>query len=188
MGSFYTNYTVYGTNHRDVAEALAGRTAIVTPEHNGCVVVFDKESDEQDVSKIATLASKLSRVLKTSVLALLNHDDDILWYQFYQNGELADEYNSAPGYFDPTAEPSPPVGGSPQVLCAAFGVSDIAAVEGVLRKSSFDEGGYSFAIERHSDLVAALGISDFAVGTAYASFEYGEYPEGLTPDALLRTN
>lgn len=187
MGNFYTNYTLRTTNQRAVGTALSGRKAVVTPERNGCVVVFDEESDKQDEKCITELAAKLSREIHCPVLAILNHDDDILWYHLYEDGQLADKYDSSPNYFEPTAEPSAPAGGNAQRLCAAFGATDVASVERVLRKSAFEEGGYVFAFQRHADLVHALGISEFGVGTAYASFERGEYPGGLSADNLLTT-
>ena len=55
---------------------------------------------------MAELGTRLSLEFGCPVLAVLNHDDDILWYQLFENGKLADEYDSTPGYFDATAEPS----------------------------------------------------------------------------------
>jgi hypothetical protein len=134
---------------------------------------------------IAALASHLSDSLHCPVLAVIDHDDDILWCQLYEDGELTDDYDSTPGYFDALAEPSPPAGRDAQRLCAAFGASDVNAVERILRKSSYDEDGYAFAHERHADLVRALGLPDFAVLKAYASFERGEYPEGLSAQNMM---
>lgn len=187
MGNFYVNYTLRGIAQQAVADALAGRTCIVTPPANDTVVVFDAQSDRQDTRVIASLAAELSGKLRCPVLAVLNHDDDILWYQLYTNGDLQDEYDSTPGYFDSDAEPSGPAGGDAAKLCAVFGASDPGEVECVLRKSFFDGGGYAFAFERHNDLVNALGISPFAVGTAYASFERDELPEGMPPEDVIRT-
>jgi hypothetical protein len=180
MGNFYTNYTLRGPSQQAVTAALAGRKATVSPSHSGCVVAFDEASDDQDQERIVELAARLSSELRCPVLAVLNHDDDILWYQLYESGKQIDEYDSSPGYFDPSAGPSAPAGGDAQRLCAAFGASDVAAVERVLRKSSYDDDGYVFAFERHADLVRALGLPEFAVGTAYASFERDEFPEGLS--------
>ncbi len=186
MGNFYTNYTLRGPSQQAVAAALAGRSAIVTPAQDGCVVVFDEQSDDQDSAVITELASRLSRELRCPVLAVLNHDDDIFWYQLYLSGELADEYDSSPGYFDPSAEPSAPAGGDAQKLCSAFGASAVGEVERVLRKSSFDEGGYTFAVERHTDLARVLGIPAFGVGAGFRYVSDGELPEGLDEDSLLR--
>jgi hypothetical protein len=189
MGNFYTNYTLKGPRQDDVAAALRGRKALVAPAQNGCVVAFDEQSDEQNQEIIVGLASELSRRFACPVLAVLNHDDDILWYQLYLRGEMTDEYNSAPSYFDQTAtEKAPPAGGDAKKLCAAFQAGQIEEVERILRKSAFEEDGYVFAFERHADLVRALGISPFAVGTAYASFDRQEYPEGLSSEDLVSTS
>src|SRR5262245_28249420 len=99
MGNFYTNYTLRGPSQQAVAAALSGRTAIVTPASNGAVVVFDEESDSQDSHAIAQLGAHLSQTLNCPVLAVLNHDDDILFYQLYEGGAQTDQYCSAPGYF-----------------------------------------------------------------------------------------
>lgn len=80
MGNFYVNYTLRGPSQADVAKALAGRRARVTPMHKNCVVAFDEASDSQNRNEIVKLAAKLSKKLKCAVLAVLNHDDDILWY------------------------------------------------------------------------------------------------------------
>ena len=180
MGGFYTNYTLRGPSQKAVVGALAGRKAIASPESSGCVVAYDEASDDQDGEAIAALASHLSGTLHCPVLAVLDHDDDILWYQLYEDGKLTDEYDSTPGYFDPSAEPSAPAGGDAARLCRAFGAADVAAVEAILRKSTFDADGYAFAHERHADLVRALGIPEFAVLKAYASFERGEIPDGFS--------
>jgi hypothetical protein len=187
MGNFYTNYTLRGPDQQEVARALAGRTAIVTPERNGCVVVFDEESDDQDQERIVALAAHLSLQFRCPVLAIVNHDDDILWHQLYESGTLADEYDSSPGYFDPHAQPSAPAGGDAKRLAAAFGARDVAELEAVLRKSSYDDDGYVFAMERHGDLVRVLGLPEFAVGTAYASFDCDEFPDGLSEHDIVRT-
>lgn len=187
MGNFYVNYTAHGVTQGEVAKALAERPCIVTRSANDTVVVFDEESDSQDQEVISSLATELSLKLRCPLLAVLNHDDDIFWYQLYRDGKLEDEYDSSPGYFDESAEPSAPVGGDAAKLCAAFGSTKIEEVERVLRKSSFDDDGYVFAFERHGDLVNALGISTFGVGTAYASFEYDELPEGLSAEDVVRT-
>lgn len=182
MGNFYTNYTLRGPSQQDVVAAMAGRSAIVTPEQDGCLVVFDEQSDDQDSAIITELASRSSRELHCPVLAVLNHDDDILWYQLYLSGELTDEYDSSPGYFDASAEASGPAGGDAQKLCTAFGSSAVAEVERILR----DEGGYTFAVERHTDLARALGIPSFGVGAGFGYVSGGELPEGLQEADIVR--
>ena len=186
MGNFYTNYTLRGPSQQSVAKTLTGRSAIVAPARDGYVVVFDEESEQQDQGVINALAARLSREFGCPVLAVLNHDDDLLWYQLHVDGELADEYDSSPGYFDPSAEPSDPSGGDAHRLCSAFGASNVAEVESVLRKSSFDEDGYVFAVERHTDLFRALGIPSIGVGSGFCYVTTGELPDGLDGDSLVR--
>ena len=186
MGNFYTNYTLRGPSQQSVANVLAGRSAIVTPAQDGCVVVFDEESDEQNSEVIAELAAKLSGNLNCPLLAVLNHDDDIFWYQFYLNGELLDEYNSSPNYFGESEEgpeTSAPAGGDAKKLCSAFEAKSVAKVEHILR----DKDGYTFAVERHADLVDALGIPSFGVGACFENFSGGELPEELSADDLVQT-
>jgi hypothetical protein len=159
MGDFFTNYTLRGPGQQSVAAALAGRSAIVSPAQDGCVIVFDQESDEQNREIIAELASRLSGQFQCPVPAVLNHDDNIPRYQLYLSGGLEDEYNSNPGYFETEDEKTAmagPEGGDVRKLCAAFRADAIAEVDGILRKSSADDGGYTFAVERHGDLAAAL--------------------------------
>lgn len=187
MGNFYVNYTLRNVRQQDVAKAMAGRRARVTPAHKDCIVVFDEASDSQNQHEITGLAATLSKKLKCPLLVVLNHDDDILRYHLYLNGKLADEYDSTPGYFDPRAQPSPPSGGDAAKLCAVFG-GNPAVVEKVLRTSSFDPDRYVFAFERHAALVEALGISDYSVGTAFGSFDYDEYPEGLSANDIVEVS
>lgn len=192
MGNFYTNYTLKGPSQQAVAFALAGRKAIVTTDYNGCIMIFDEQSDQQDAKIISDLAARLSYQFSCPVLAVLNHDDDILWFQLYENGMMADEYDSAPGYFeaeDEDAAMAGPRGGDAQRLCAIFGCGEPDVVESILRKSFLDPDGYAFAFQRHGDLVDALGLPDFGVGNSYQSFEDPcfEFPDALTKKDLLRT-
>lgn len=111
---------------------------------------YDEESDSQDDDVIKDLGARASEELGAPVLAVLNHDDDVLAYWLFEAGQLVDEYNSCPGYFgdgDTT-----PAGGDATRLCAAFGVPAKAEqVDEVLRRED-----YVFALERHSDLAELL--------------------------------
>lgn len=183
MGNFYVNYTLGGVKQQAVADALAGRKCMVTPPMNNSVVVYDLQSDSQDQAIISGLAKRLSGQLNCPVLAVLNHDDDILWYALYCRGELRDEYDSSPGYFD--GDVTEPKGGDAQTLCSLFGSAQVDDVESILR-SPLEEAKYVFALQRHDDLVHALGISPFGVGGCYKYAEDGEIPEGLDESQIIR--
>lgn len=190
MGGFYSNITLKGPKQPAVAKALHGRAAIVTPNIGDCTVVYDSICDKQDADAMSELASRLSREFHCPAWAVLIHDDSVLWYRLYLSGQLADEYNSCPGYFDPDAtEITGPSGGDANKLCAAFGANQQQEVESILRRPGAAQGGgYVFETERHADLVRALLLPEFAVGVAYASFERGEYPEGLTAEQMMKAD
>jgi hypothetical protein len=181
VGNFYVNYTIKGAPREKLAEAFVGRNAIFTPEKNGCIVAADEISNDQHQEVISELAKIISQLFRWPVLAILNHDDDILWYQLWNRDELIDEYDSCPNYFSGSDEGEGPKGGNPKRLCAAFGANNPTAVERILRSND-----YVFAIERHQALVEALGISDFSVGFGYRYANGGELPPGLEEEQLLR--
>ncbi len=153
MGNFYTNFAIQRADPSRVATVLRtlGRSAYVGPTANGTTMAYDEGTEAQDESEIARLGMALSGDLKCSVLASLNHDDDILYYWLFRDGALVNEYNSWPGCFgDGGNEPS---GGSAELLADAFGVEAVAEISSVLHERRF-----VFAIERHKALAKALGI------------------------------
>jgi hypothetical protein len=189
MGNFYTNVTLHGSDQNSIAEYLTqqNRTAYVSPTVNNCTVVYDEQCEAQDTDILEELASDLSKRFGCPALAVLNHDDDILWYKLFEAGRLTDEYDSCPDYFDAEAEElSMPKGGDAQKLCSVFGSAQNAAeVERVLRAPNPD--AYVFAVERHEELVKALGIPTFSVGCGYNYIEQDELPEDLELDSLKHT-
>ncbi|MFN7139130.1 MAG: hypothetical protein ACK4UN_07320 [Limisphaerales bacterium] len=183
MGNTYTSYTLRGPTQQEVARALVGRSALVTPVSNGCVVVFDKQSDELLQAAVPALAFQWSEAFACPVLGLMNYDDDVLWYRLYIRGEKVDEYASWIGI---PGRPRVPRGGDATKLCDAFGSSNVSEVESVLRKSSEGDGSYRFAVDRHADLARALGIPTFGVGAGYSYLADGELPDGLREPDLVR--
>ncbi|MGZ4962640.1 MAG: hypothetical protein ACXWC8_08815 [Limisphaerales bacterium] len=181
VGNFYVNHTVRGATAEAVAKALKGRTAIIAPADNDCVVVFDAECDTQDQAIIAEVGEKLSSELGATVLSVLNHDDDILWYQLFEKGKVIDEYDSMPGYFDEDSDHSGALGGDAQKLAAAFGIQDSVGIARILKSDK-----YSSAVERHAALCEALNIPDFAAGCGYRYIDSGELPEDLSEDDLVK--
>lgn len=189
MGSFYTNITLRGPAQDSVAEYLnqQNRNAYVSPTANDCTVIYDAACESQDTRILEDLASELSKRFGCPALAVLNHDDDILWYKLYESGQFVDEYDSAPSYFDPHAtEIAAPKGGDAQKLCGAFKAEGRSAeVEEILRAPGIV--GYLYAAERHQALAGALGIPEFSVGCGYNYIEEDELPEDLSADDLRHT-
>lgn len=188
MGSFYTNFTVRYDDHFAVADALRsiGRTAYVAPAVNGYTVVFDCESDMQDVAAIENVGLHLSRVLETAVLGILNHDDDILCYFLFRFGQWFDSYNSCPSYFDDSCDAGTTEFDAGK-LCEAFGCTqNTESVKAILQNASDGEEGYVFAMDQHRDLVNALGLPDLAVGLGYNYIESGDLADDPDVASLIR--
>jgi len=190
MGSFYTNITARTGDLDRVATAVreVRRTALIAPPAGGAVVVFDQASEGQDVEVLKALAAHLSRACACSTIAVMNHDDDVLIYFLYDRGALKDEYNSAPGYFDPDgAADDPPSGGDVKRLLSVLGgQGSAAALDRILHTSAGDDDAFAFATDRHRELAVALGLPEFAAGAGYDYLEAGEIPEGVDVDALVR--
>lgn len=187
MGSFYTNITLHTTNQNKVVDVLnaGSRTAFVSQPQDGCVVVYDSDTESQDVDVLKELADSLSAKLGCAALAVLIHDDDLLLYTLHENGKVVDEYASA----SLDEMDAAPEGGDAARLCRAFGASHAAQVETILRtdRAGGSGGGYVFETERHEDLVKALGIPILAVATGFTYLDQGELPEGATPGTFVTT-
>jgi hypothetical protein len=181
VGNFYVNYTTSGPDREAVAKSLrsAERKAFVGPTVDGTTVFFDAESDTQHDEVIKDLGARASEDLAAPVLAVLNHDDDILAYWLFEAGQLVDEYNSCPGYFD--GDDPTPAGGDASRLCAAFGVAAKAEqVDEVLRRED-----YVFAFERHADLAELLKHPSDYVCLGYGYIEEGSLAQGGSELDLL---
>lgn len=189
MGNFYTNITLRGSNQESITEHLTRqkRNAYVSPTVGECTVVYDEECESQDTRILEELAANLSGQFNCPALAVLNHDDDILWYRLFDAGQPVDEYNSSPDYFEGAEdEAPPPEGGDARKLCRIFkSEQSVPEVERVLRAVDAD---YVFSSERHEDLAKALGLPPFSVGCGYNYLEEGDLPDGLDSDNLKHTD
>lgn len=200
MGSFCTNITLVGVDPDAVAPLLeqAGRAAYLGGA-GGHTVVYDELGEAQDGSH-AALAQELSAALGCVALASLNHDDDILYLQAFEDGEVRGEYNSAPDHFDdvdelvelgvvdPEPAAGPGAGGlgrerwnlglDPARLVALVGTGDADSLAHVAASDAV------FASDLHAQLVEVLGLPAAAVGAGYRYLERGEVPTDL--DGLRR--
>jgi hypothetical protein len=165
------------------------------------VVVAEQGFDRQNLHWMNTFTGELSNALQCAALALMVHDDDILYFELMERGQTIDRYDSCPGYFEPNASPEQlaPTGGNAELLCRVFDAqARRSEVETILRKSrgSDDGDAYLFESRRHRDLCYALNIPTWAVhfGYHYLSNHYlsNHYlskqplPTGLSPDEVVQ--
>jgi hypothetical protein len=185
MGNFYTNVTTRGPSQSDVAALLRSlnRNAFLTPTTNGFTVICDRECENQDTDLLGSLALTLSTHLECPALSVLNHDDDVLWYQLFCSGKLLDAYISASEWWEDPSEPAPQ--GNPENLCRFMGApGDPARVKKILVRST-GVLGYLFAIRRHQELLEALGQPPFAAGLGFTYLSKGDLTTGLGSEQLL---
>jgi len=190
MGNFYTNTTLKGPDRHSIVRAIdrMRRAAAVTPSQADLTVVFDRESERQDGSAYP-FVERLTRELDCLALYVTNHDDSVLYYRLYGSGEIIDQYDSCPNYFE--GDPVPPEGGDAQVLCDALGVPAARdTVHEILhydRYAAANDGArrYAWEVERHADLARALGLPLWAVGFGYTYLASGDWPEGLSQENIM---
>lgn len=188
MGNFYVNITLNGPKQKELVDKLKSlhRTAFVSPTVNNTTTVYDAECDTQDTNAISKLSKKLSSNFSCPAWAVLNHDDDVLAWELYENGKLIDEYDSSPGNFESNAEPATPIGGDSEALVRLLSSAGVVAeVEKIIRTSSFDSDGFVFAYERHQALADKLGLPKFVVGFGYNYISAGELPLGFKKDDFI---
>jgi hypothetical protein len=187
MGSFYTNITLRGPDQAQVRNALHGRRCYISKTENSYTVIFDEASDQQNIPEMIELSQALSSKFDCTALALLVHDDSVLVYFLCKNGTLVDQYDSSPAYFDQntSTEDNFPAGGDAAMLANAFNVADIPKLESVLRQPSVS--GYVVEVDRHGDIVEALGIPKSAVGMGFNYIEAGDFPPDLDAEMYSAT-
>ena len=132
MGSSYVNHTVCSPDITAVIQTVKTADAFISQLRNGCVVIFDKPS-EQSLSAALEVGKALSKAVNsTQVLTVMIHDDDVMLYWLHAAGEEVDTYDSNPGYMEMDDPPPPPSGGNSEVLTKAFGASGSGEVEAIL--------------------------------------------------------
>ena len=175
MGNFYTNIVLHGP---DLVRVVTAAEALDLPAYlatdGKAVVVYDEKCDEQDAKELESLARKFSRDLGCVALAAGNHDDDVLWYTLVRNGELADKYDSCPGYFGRGSRA--PQGGDANRLCEAFGASAREAEVAALLRRGRSE--VTFEVDRHRELLELLGVSVELGLVGYGYVSAGELSQG----------
>ena len=186
MSRFYANITVQGPWQEELVAFLnrGGHVAYVSPVVKGAAVVFHEDLGSQE-----SIAAALSAHFRCPALLVMDYGGTVLLYQLYLNGEQADAYVSKPhDELDTGGEPAPE--GSPEALCAAFGMEHrLPSVGRVLRRPTHPTKGYALAVNRHGELARALGLPLFAAGAGFSGIEMGELPagEGFDPAKLMKT-
>jgi hypothetical protein len=184
MGNFYVNHTVRSMDISAVSKALAGRRAFLSPPDKGCIVVFERHAEFQEVEEIMELGRSLSAKLDCVVLSVANYDDDVLMFFAFSSGVPIEPYGGNPDQSDDRTD-STPEKAVAVALCHAFGAKDSDRVISILSPSGEGSEPYVFETDRHRDLVEALGLSSAAVGFGFTYIEQGELPVNLQASEFI---
>jgi hypothetical protein len=103
MGTFVANFHVRSNDSDAIRDTLAVVSAgdfRVSMPHNGWVSIYESRASTQDEAWIERLAQELSTRWCTVCVAFMVHDSDFARYWLNDQGQLLDEFNSDPEYFD----------------------------------------------------------------------------------------
>src|SRR5262245_44835179 len=121
MGLFCVNLHFRTTDEQGLSAALKNQGVAnyhVLPAKNGWVTLYEERASMQDDEWLQELASGLSQELQVPAIAFLVHDSDVACYWLFDDGQLLDQFNSCPDYFDDGAlgRGQSQLGGQPDVL------------------------------------------------------------------------
>jgi hypothetical protein len=183
MGLFYSNFTLYGPDHQKVVDAVRRmrRMAYVSPTVSRFTTVYDREAEHQVFDVIELVGRELSLDLECPVMGVVLHDDDVLYYWLFRNGDVRHAYNSSPAYFDPDSEPLPPEGGDADELCECRRAYEPLRLSKWVNDSIFDHLTHCRKVPltivraNYSSTVAPRGADARGISSAL----YGSVPELL---------
>lgn len=178
----YANIVLKAADQAQVVRTLneLGAVAYVAPTQRGATAVF-----HEDLSGQEHLAAALSARLNCTALLAMTLGTMVLLYQLYVNGDLIDTYVSEP-HDELELDSLTEVAGDAAKLCSAFDADrKLRSVDRILRKEATPTNDYSYAINRHGELLRALDLPLCAAGASFSGIETGEavHPEG--PTAVL---
>lgn len=167
MGAFFGSVHVRTDDADSIRvelETLAAggeRRFLIAPPIRGWVSVFPSGSGQD-----WTVSEELSRIVTKPILHCIVHDDDVFTYRLYRSGVMADEYNSAPGYFDPNvSRDQRPAGGRVELLREFLPKPEkLSDLHGVLSEPRASSPFEQFRLERFAKLLA--------LPNACTSYEY----------------
>jgi hypothetical protein len=140
-------------------------------DSRGFTTIYDRLCEEQDLHDLRTLAADLSLQFHCAALAVLNHDDDLLWLGLVRNGEWITTYRS-----DRSSS------GSAWKLAHEFRARGLLPLVWFLLRWPV----VLFETWRHGALASVLGIPQVSVGFGYTHLSEGDWPSSMNADQFER--
>lgn len=170
MGNFYTNVTLPGASFDSVVDVMRSLNRDAHVDGDGkVVIVYDRLTDEQDTEILAALAERLATDTNGIAFAVLNHDDDILWFQLYRRDVLVAEYASE---------------GGPRTAVRAMGRT-LGCPSAALRLWYVLHRPYVFQIDRHEALNRIIGFPE-ATLLGFTYIDRGERTDDMSQGRIIR--
>jgi len=191
MGNFYVNITTRKASAEEIIKYLKSinLTSFVIKGPDDYCTIYEEKCDEQDTKHISSLLKEISTNFSCPAIGMLNHDDDILAYELWSNGEKVDEYDSCPGYFSGDEDRMEPEGGDAKTMSHLLsdGTNE-KEIDKILRSSGDGDVDFVFAIDRHQALAKAVGLPSHSIGYGFRYISEGEMPAGIQPEDILKTS
>jgi hypothetical protein len=172
MGAFYGSVQVRTDDReavRGILEKLVAKQPtrfLVGPALRGWVGVYPEHHGQDE-----RVAQAVARLFPGEVLYLMVHDDDLFAYAYYRGGQLLDQYNSCPDYFDDDedGEEAPePFRGRPEVFRSLL--PDVQSLQALTDLLAAEQP--LFASETLQSFAEVLAIPN-----ALTSYEYLQHGE-----------
>ncbi len=195
MGLFCVNLHLRTTDEGALSAALKRRRVSrsrIVPAKGGWISVYEARASEQDDGWIRELAGGLSKELDVAAIAFMVHDSDIACYWLFDKGELLDEYNSDPDYFDEDGDgPPSPAGGRADVMVryCRKGVQqkELAAIlagDNLFAERVIEQLAYRLGIDRERALADYRNVADGEMPGGSDDDDDGDHDDGLDMSTL----
>ncbi|MDR3110794.1 MAG: hypothetical protein LBU65_14085 [Planctomycetaceae bacterium] len=112
MGGFYNSLHIRNKTQQEVIDGIKS----LDGDHGDCIVGTESHHWVPVFAEIAygyPLSVTLSEKLKTDVINIDIHDDDVFCYWYFCDGKEVDAFNSCPNYFDGAGMTMPDVDNLP---------------------------------------------------------------------------
>lgn len=175
MGSFYVSICVSDLSASQLEHWLGQQpfASYFGPTENNWTCFVSQPLDTQDQETIDAFGFILTGKSERKAIAVLNHDDDILSVDIFEDGQRTGGFNSCPGYFkrDPSPEDLKPKLASPEAFAR---IKPGLTTDQVVDALTDDALGDPWDI--HSALVGLLELPEYSIGMGFKYVARGHSP------------
>jgi len=161
-----------------------GRIAYVSSTQDNLTLVYDKETEELNATRIEAFSELLTKELGCVGLTSSVHDSNLYIYWLYSNGEPLDLYISV--LYD--------TWGDPKRLCESFdrvsAIPEVQKVFQLVEQSNQSHEHFQFKFQGediHRAFIQALGMPSLGAFMGYYAIENAVFPKGLNRDNFIKT-